>query len=171
MQEDNNKDVSKHPNKQQKFGKGRILTVLTLLFIICTATLTYVLIIKKSASPFPETIQKSVHFDLYYPTENKLNSSSIQDVDGTVSYTVNYKDSPMYVTIQAVPKDFDFTGLEKQIENSKSIRTPFGKAIIGTISERQIGSLKTDRSWLLITSTKDTPQEDIEAILRQLKKG
>lgn len=152
-------------------GKYKIIILGVVIALILAAATAVVLVKLHQTNPFPENIKNSVNFSLIYPTRNKINPSSIQTVDGVVSYTVNYKDSVMYVTLQFPPKYFDFTSFEKQITQSKSIRTPLGKAMLGSLSNHQIGTLKTDDCWVLITATIDTPQSDIEAILQQLKKS
>ena len=163
-------------NKLQKSKKNRWLRRVVILLLVLGLLIAggwYGLRYyqkRQLVNQIPLSIRQSVSFKLVYPTQNKLNPDSVQYVGGVVSYTVNVHENVMYVTLQSSPENFDFTSFAKQINQPTSIRTPLGKATLGSLSNRQIGSLKTDDCWVLITATQDTPQSDIEAILQQLKK-
>jgi hypothetical protein len=126
---------------------------------------------KSIDNPSPlASFSQSVKYPLYYPANGYIAPDSKTLTNGTVTYTVKYKDDDMFVSIQPIPKNFDFNNFNRQVTGQTSIRTPVGKAIIGKLAGKLIGSITTDKAWFLISAPPDTPVTDIQDVLQNLKR-
>jgi len=125
---------------------------------------------KSISSPSPlANFSQAVKYPLYYPTNAYIEPSSKNLTNNAVTYSIKYKDDDMFVSIQPIPAGFDFNNFNRQVTNQTSIRTPIGKAIVGKLSGKLVGSITTDKSWFLISATPDTPVSDMKDVLQQLK--
>lgn len=165
MEDVENEILQDQPQKRKKTKK---LLLLFIVLVLAGAAVFAAVKLRQPPNPFPESIRKTTNYSLVYPSRSKINNDSIQKEAGVVSYTVNYMGSVLFVTLQPIPENFNFDEFEKTIEKPQILRTPLGKAVVGVRSERLIGSLHTDDSWVLITATKTTPQSDIEDLLQEL---
>lgn len=87
------------------------------LGLICLAIIAGILVlwrytVNRPSDPLPASLRQSVSYAIYYPTKEpagyKFDSSSIQNSNGALSYSLTKPGSqPIVITQQATPKNFD----------------------------------------------------------------
>lgn len=152
--------------------------LLVIIIIILAAVGGYYLYKQLSTpSPIPKSITSSVSFPIYYPSElpkgYKLNTESFNTNGRVVTYYFsNNAGQNISISQQAVPANFDFDNFnKKRILGSKEILTPVGKATIGQSSERNVASVITDKTWILVSAPSDTTAAQLETIVKSLKEA
>jgi hypothetical protein len=128
-------------------------------------------------NPFPDDIRSQSKLDLLYParlpagyTVNKQNMSLS---NGILIYDATDENNHRLVfTIQPAPANFDFNAFYKQqLTNDQQYPTDFGTAVVGKNSNRSLGSLVDDDTWLLLsTNSSDVTFNDMSLVLTHLKK-
>jgi hypothetical protein len=123
-----------------------------------------------SSVPFTKNLINSANFSIYYPKNMQIDESSIQFKPSThlLIYTVHNGVELFYVSVQPRPNGFSFDSFNKQISDSTQFITSNGTATVGKLSGRQVGSLLTTGSWILVSTTLNTPTQDLGNLLRQL---
>ena len=171
--------VNKPIKRSPKFNLKLTLKILGAVIIALIAlVLAYFLYHQLSApSPVPKQIISSVSFPVYYPVElpsgYKINESSFNSNGRVVTYSLdNGSGKNIIISEQAMPNNFDFENFnKKRILGSKEILTPVGKATIGQSSERNVASVITDKTWVLVSAPSDTQANQLETIVRSLKQA
>jgi hypothetical protein len=128
-------------------------------------------------NPFPEDIRSQSKLDLLYPVKlpagYTINNQNMDLSNGILIYDANDKSGHRLVfTIQATPANFIFDSFYKQqLTNRQQYNTDFGSATVGKNSNRVLGSLVDDDTWLLLsTNSSDVTFNDMSLVLTHLKK-
>lgn len=143
------------------------------LMIILAGTVVFIMN-RPAINPIPQNIQAAVTFPVYYPselpTDYQIDQNSFQANNQAVLYSIIKTGSPsIAVSVQPKPNNFDFDDFHlKKLSGSKEIITLSGKAVVGVLGGRTVGSLAADKSWVLITAPNDVPTSEIETILKSL---
>ena len=159
--------------KQAPFGKW--IKVFIVIIIVGWAVagfffFRYRNVSKSANSPNPlASYSQSVNYPLYYPADTYIELSSRNLTNNIVTYAIKYKDDEMFASIQPLPHGFDFNNFVRQVTGQTSIRTPVGKAVMGELNGKLIGSITTDKAWFLLSTSPDTPVSDMQSVLLKLK--
>lgn len=152
--------------------RGAIIGIVALL--LCFSVL-FVLWRSQTSNPIPIAVQESVTYPLYYPTElppgYQIDQFSFQANNQVVLYSLTKQGSPsIAVSIQARPNGFDFDDFNnKQLRGSKAIANDAGDGLVGLYADRILGSLLTDKSWVLVNAPSKVPAKDIEMVMESLR--
>lgn len=164
--------VTPRPKKRRRM---RIILILLILLAAAGAG-GYWYMSNKLSSPIPANIRASVSFPLLYPSKlpagYHLDNNSFSSSGGVVLYSAqNGSGTKIAFTVQQRPSGFDFNNFYKQgLTNPSTFDTSLGQAALGTTNGRPLGSLLTDKSWLLVSSaSKSVQSDDLRLILNNLK--
>jgi hypothetical protein len=134
----------------------------------------------KSMDPFTAHTHSLVSFPLYYPTKlpssYHIEKTSVSNPDtGVIVFTITDTDSEhfIYVSEEAKPKSFNFQGYYLAFSERKSVNTPFGTATMGIVSINrggrvEVGSLTSNKTWLIINTNTNLPFSKIQTMLTSL---
>lgn len=145
-----------------------------LLTVLLVASLAY-RYLHKAPSPIPTSVTESATYPLYYPSSPpkgyRIDEGSFRASNQVVIYAVSKENGPsMAVSIQPKPNNFDFNDFHiKKLTGSKEILTQSGKAVIGVYNDRTVGSLVTDKSWVLVTAPSSISAKDVETVMKGLR--
>jgi hypothetical protein len=171
------------PVKKTRRGK-KWLVALVFLLIFCAFTAGGVLWAypkyntKKSHSqnPFSTNIQTSAAFKLFYPAKLPagyiVDKSTIDFTSGVLKYAaINSSGRRLVFTMQKIAPQFNFNEFYKaQLKDSREITTPYGKAVIGKNSNRNLGSMAVDTTWLLLsTNSSEVTADEMALVFQNLK--
>lgn len=171
MKEEFPKTEKAHQVGHKKRSNTRTFLFLPALIFIIAIASTGILFLR-DRDPIPKAIRQQANFSLYYPAGIPIDPGSIQLThQKLLSYSVHYKGSIVYVTIQPKPQYFDFASFDKNIKAATTLRTNLGLATIGLAGGRVIGDLPTLDSWVLLSSQSSTQPSSIAYILKSLKKS
>jgi hypothetical protein len=154
--------------------KRKLLIILTLTLLLGLGALAWFYELKNQPDPIPSRIKESVTYPLYYPAElpdqYSIDKQSFQTTNQVVIYYLVKDGSPsLSISIQPRPNNFNFEDFHlKKMTGSKEVLTQSGKAVIGTYNDRIIGSLVTDKSWLLVAAPSKVSAKGIETIVKSL---
>lgn len=162
--------VKKHKNR---FKLLKLFLILTLIGILCTAGYYYY----AQAQVVPKNIQDQAEIPILYPTKLPegysiaKNSFSVTNGNIISYYAESQGSNRLLFTVQTRPSNFDFEQFyAKSLTNRTKFSTPLGEAAAGTAGDRLLGSLATERSWILITTNNPSITiENIVIALRSLK--
>lgn len=101
-----------------------------------------------SSLPFlyPKNTTKELRFD----------RQSLRTSDQLVTYTLQYKDTKLTINIQPKPTGVIFDDFyDRILKNKAEVFNPQGKAVIGIANDKTIGSLVTDKEWVLVNAPLD----------------
>lgn len=157
-----------------KNGLKKYIIIAVGVILIFLSSLVLYIIYKPSPNPIPKSTVESVTFPLYFPSDlprgYKFNPNSIKSNNHAVLYTLtNDRSSTIVISIQPTPTEFNFEEFHlKQISGSKEVLTKSGKAVIGMLTNRTVGSLVTDKSWVLTSAPANVSAKDVETVIRSL---
>ena len=107
----------------------------------------------------PVSIKTQSRIPILYPTKlppgfSLVKSSfSITDEGVVTYYAEDSSRNKIIFTVQERPASFDFDKFySESLSNSTKFTTPLGEAAVGSASGQLLGSLATDKSWVIITS-------------------
>lgn len=157
------------------FKKPIVYIVACILFTAGGAGVYYMFFV--SYDPIPQNIRLQVSFTLYYPKSLpsgwSIDKSSFYTDPSVqvVGYRLRGPSGYLNVTIQPVPKSFDFNNFyTKRLSGTVQFLTPLGQGAIGTAGNQLVGSLETPSSWVLASpSTKSVREADIQFVLSHLQ--
>lgn len=163
----------------------RLPIAIGLFFVTLALVGLFIAINARNSSPVPKSVQKAVSFPVYYPDQKKLpkgyrldETSFTSPVKNGVSYEVKYGDGKKIVfSGQAKPsnKDLEFF-YRSYLPLRYDINMPIGKAEVGAYNNKgkvtTLVSLPINNSsaWLVITAPSDINQDDLEQVLRSIKR-
>lgn len=169
-------------------SKAKILTLLTLILVIGTASLGFiylrepVLSLLKPKAPFSPEISEKSQTPLYYPTKLpgsfKMETNSITQSDtGVVIYAItDDSGKKINVSIQKKPDNLNLEPLYLALSNVRDVDTKLGTIKVGQSnegsSELEISNITVDSSWIILSSTKGTvTDEELITIINNLSKS
>lgn len=130
----------------------------------------------KAAVQIPASIVANSDFPLLYPNNlpagYKIDAYSFNTSQDVVLYSADKNGADKIAfSVQKRPPTFDFNAFYKQgMGNASTFDSPLGQAALGTTNGHPIGSLATDKSWILVSSISSNVQSsDIRLILNNLK--
>jgi hypothetical protein len=153
----------------------------TLVIIIIAGLGSAYWYMQKDAVPTPpkEIIQSiNNNLPLYYPSklpegfEAKPETISAQaDNTDLITYQVSYGNgNQLFVSIQAIPDNFDFIGFYKQTIQAEEFETKNGEAYIGSLNNNSVVSLKTQDAWILVNAPGGIGATELKEVARNLRK-
>jgi len=157
-------------------ARGKIFIIVFALIVAAAGGSAYWYKYIKLSSPVPAYISSSVDFPLLYPTKlptsYHISKTSFSSSNGIVIYQAEGSGPGHIVfTVQKRPPTFDFDTFYKQgLTKSTVFTTPLGQAAIGIANGAQVGSLATDKSWILVNPVSTNIQSDgLRLILENMK--
>ncbi len=164
-------------------GKFKIFTLSKRLGVVIIVFLAITIIgvgsgiylSQRTRNPFPVAISDSVTFPLYYPSKlpsgYHVDPSSFKGNNQAVLYSLVKANSPsIAISVQTKPSGFDFDDFKnKQLRGTKTVPTDAGDAVVGLYAERILGSLLTDKSWVLVNGSSKVSAKDIQTIVKSLR--
>lgn len=161
--------------KPRRTGKKILLTSVLLLIITCTVAAAYWYKFRPADSPIPANIQQSAGFPLLYPASlpagYHINPASFANSKGAVIFEAdNQSGGKIVFSEQKRPATFDFPSFYKQgLGGASPFTTPVGEAAIGKANGQTIGTIATDQSWMLVTSSGGLNLSDLRNILAHVQ--
>lgn len=157
------------------FKKPIVYVPVTLLLIVAAAGSYFLFFVTRD--PIPQSIRSQVGFTLYYPKSlpagwSIIKTSYYADTsDQVVGYTIQGPSGNLNLSIQPVPKSFNFNDFyTKRLSGTVQFLTPLGQAAIGKSGGQYVGSLETTSSWVLASSSAGAiPLTDIQFVLSHLQ--
>lgn len=158
--------------------KRKIVFLTTTLVTLSGMGLLWFLLVAPR-TPIPGEVQKQFSFPLYYPgqlpNQWKIDKKSFNTTSGNVLLykaidTVD-KNKAISITVQERPDEFNFDVFYKQtLGDSTQFTTSLGQAAIGKgPHDFKIGSLTTEQTWILMSSTSTkVSQSDVRILLSSL---
>lgn len=153
---------------------------LSLRLLVVVAVLTTViaaawLVLNRPVSPPFSEQAKSSGLTLYYPSRPlagyRYGQTAYDPEIKVVSYELVNGERKLLFTLQPKNSDFNFTKFHReQITASRTLKTPNGEAVIGTLTPATVSSVLADRTWILITASGPVPIGDLEETSRRLVK-
>jgi hypothetical protein len=120
--------------------------------------------------------QRTATFALFYPASLPSGFSYVEKSlttadDGVVIYKLRYEDSK-YVAISAQKKpagvDFD-DFYNRVLTNKADVVSTYGKAVVGQIDGKPLGSLVTDNVWVLVNCPSGIDGTTLSQLMTSLK--
>ena len=129
--------------------------------------------IARANEKIPTEIRAKVDFPLYYPSEvppgYRIDEESFTATRDVASYAFDGPDNRVSISVQPKPPGFDFDNFHsKQITGGEPLDTPVGKATIGTLGDRIVSSMVTDRAWILINGPAKTETSVLERLSQRM---
>ncbi len=165
------------PSKQKKVHKRsrsfRIWFTVGLLVFFAAVGAGGYLYHKGSQPPLPfsKALQSQATFPLFYanplPNGFSLDKNSTATLDaGVLTFTYDYLNGvKVAVTEQAKPTNFSYDTLQ----GDGTIQTRYGKAIYRLSEAQTVGSLVTDKTWIIFNATSAVATSDISALLTSMQ--
>jgi hypothetical protein len=168
-----------HP-ANRKYKKRRLLKIFLIVIVLVGVGATgkiwaYPKLVRHTHTPFSTAILSKVSFPVFYPERLPggyvVDTYSMQATQNGLVYNANNESSRLVFTQQKVPAGFDFTSFySKHLTDITQFDTAYGQATIGKNDDRNLGSLVTDKTWLLLTTNSRQPSvSDMSLILKNLK--
>jgi hypothetical protein len=164
----------KSPQKKSRFLPGIIVSIV----LAAILTLGFSLLQHKKSDPVPNNVKKSSTLPVYYPANlpvgYSIKSSTFSSSVAVITYFAeDNKNNRIIFSIQKPlsteeQKDFDKRVLEDRVEVLSNV----GKAAIGKVNGHITGSLVTDKSWILVTtSSNQISKSDMANLLADFMKS
>lgn len=125
--------------------------------------------------PIPESIKQSAGFSLLYPASlpsgYHINPTSFSSANGAIIFEAdNQAGGKIVFSEQRRPSTFDFPAFYKQgLGGVEPFNTPVGEAAIGKANNQTVGSITNDHAWMLVTSPRGLPADQLKMILLNTK--
>jgi hypothetical protein len=144
-------------------------------FVVLAAVAAGGYYMKLPRNPIPPEVSSQVKFPLYYPAKlpqgYNLDKSSFRGTSQVVFYQAVSSGGAqkIFFSLQPRPADFNFDDFYfKKLSDTTDITTPNGKATIGVYNQGIFGSLVTTKTWVIVTSTDETAQSQVQEILKNM---
>ena len=168
--------MSEESSTRTAINKKRVLYLVTALAVIGISYACFELFFV-TRDPIPSKIRSQVSFTLFYPKKMpsgwSIDKSSFYSdtVDQVVGYRLKSSHGDLGITIQPIPKSFNFSAFYTQrLAGAVQFLTPLGQGAIGTAQGQTVGSLETTSSWVLASPTsKSITTPEIQSILSNLQ--
>lgn len=170
-------EPAKLPPRKSKSRK-KLIAIVILILIVLGGAAGYWYKFRLPTDPIPASIKSSVNYPLLYPSKlppgYKIVASSFNSANDAVVFEADDQSSDKIAfSVQKRPPTFDFPSFYKQgLGNAALFSTDIGEAAVGTVASKPIGSLATDKSWMLVSSSsKNVTNSDIRLILNNIKQA
>jgi hypothetical protein len=153
--------------------------ILGSIFLILTGGVLVILMFTNK-EPWPAAdllhAKSRIDYPLYYPTElpkgfsYKKNSIKISEI--ATIYTLTYeKDKKLFISNQPKPKEVIFKDFyDRLLKNKADVTSNQGKAVTGIVADQSVGSLVTDKTWVILNAPNDIKGQDLTDIVSSLSK-
>lgn len=167
-----NKSPKRLPKPGKKFLIGSAITVSTITLV---ASSVLILQHARSRVAIPENVVKSVNFPVYYPKHMPKNVAYVKDSEkispNVLLYTLDNNGVKIHVSVQPKPAGVVFEDFYNRVlKNKADIFSNQGKGVIGTAQGSTIGSLVTDKVWVLINTSSTVDGQTFSQIVTSLAK-
>lgn len=148
-------------------GKGgKRIVVIACIFVVVSGIMGWTRY-QTDQTPIPEDIRQQIAFEILYPARlpkgYKVNTASFRYDSGVLTYSA---DEPggngLVFSVQKKPESLDFGKFyENQLDQARAFAAPAGQATIGKFMDREIASLISESSWMLIRPTGANLESDV----------
>lgn len=147
------------------------------LALLCGGYVAYRLTNKTPWPPQELTaIKTRIDYPIYYPAELPKGFSyqekSMKPSEIATIYSLRYeKDKKLFISNQPKPKEVIFKDFyDRLLKNKADITSNQGKAVTGSVADQSVGSLVTDKTWVIINAPNGISNKDLTDIVSSLKK-
>jgi hypothetical protein len=165
-----------HRPKTKRSKKFKMLIILLILAALGIAGKLLIFPRYSQTNPFSPAIQSSLNIPLFYPQKMPkgylVDHLSFRTTSNEVVFNANHASSRLVFTQQKIPAGFDFNVFYAQhLTNTTVFSTPYGSVVVGKNDNRTLGSLISDKTWLLLTTNSQQPSvDDMSLVLKNLKR-
>jgi hypothetical protein len=172
--------IYKEENKKHR-KKSKKRWFIGLIFVLLLAAATSLFIVTKDNSNYKELrkdlnqAQKEVPFPIFIP-ENlpkgfAYKKNSVSTTGSVILYSLSVnKDKIVSISEQTKPKTANFDDFYNRVlSNKTNVLSTQGKAVLGTGNNQTIGSLVTDKVWILVSTSTDVDNQVLTQLIRSLK--
>ena len=130
------------------------------------------------SQPIPRAFQEQATYPLYYPDGlpkgAEIDRESFRhppDAPEVLLYQLRWSNGiNIVISEQARPEGANFQEFEQtKLSAQRAVITPYGKGIVGRGEGKTIGSLITEKTWVLVTAPAAFTYDDMDRILSGLK--
>lgn len=169
------KAVRKHRGRR----KGRLKKLLFIIFILLVigslGSVGY--IYYQNRDVVPKSVLAQANIPILYPAQLpagfQINKSSFNVTNGNLIayYADNSAGDRILFTVQAKPSNFDYdTFYSQSLQNADKFTTDLGEGAVGTAQGRVLGSLTTDKTWLIVSGNDNSiDSTKVSFVLHHLK--
>lgn len=166
-------------DKTQKRKAWKLPVIILLATLCLVGSITaYFATFKKESWPATELIKgmTSVDYPIYYPSTLPKGFSyekdSFKPSDIATIYILNYDNGKkLFISNQAVPKEIVFKDFyDRLLENKADVTSSQGKAVTGQIDNTPVGSLVTDKTWVIVRAPSGVEGSVLTDIMSSLRK-
>jgi hypothetical protein len=125
----------------------------------------------------PTEAAKQVLFSIYMPSKlpsgYHINPDSYESRQGVLVFSAqNNTGDHITFSMQARPQDYDFSSFYQRSlkETKKVIGAPYSAVIGKAENDTTLLSIEADRTWLIITSRAQNPNQNLEFIAKHIVK-
>jgi hypothetical protein len=166
-----------HKSKRRSKRPTLILSGVVMLAVIGTAG--FVLVKPKlhhdKTVVLGTSIQAQYQIPAFYPTNLPTGYTFNKDfkvlAPNVLYYSVSdSSNEKFYVTLQALPKNFDFSAFKQKFLKPDEYTTDIGSVVAGNMGASLVGSIRTNNSiWILINSPAVNSLPQLETITRSFQ--
>lgn len=115
---------------------------------------------KGATSSIPQSIRQESQIPLYYPATLpegwSVNPATFRQDGQIVLFVVATPSGDINVTQQARPNNFNFEKFHREVlQQGTIVLASIGEGAVGAADSKLIGSLLTDKTWILLTPSTD----------------
>lgn len=170
-------EIPQQPPDKKSYKKWLLLGLATSLIIVTALLGGFYFINRSRILPPPRYALAQIQNDLpfYYPYRLPkgftINPSTIGGQADVTVYAISYGDNKnLAVSIQAIPKDFDFGNFYTHVmRGTREVTSSVGQAFMGTIEDRSVVSIKGQKAWILISAPDGINPSELEEVVAHLK--
>lgn len=154
--------------------------IIILLATLCLAggITAYFVVFEKEPWPAHELIEDKALMDypIYYPSTLPKGFSyekgSFKPSDVATIYILNYdEDKKLFISNQPTPKEVVFKDFyDRLLKNKADVTSSEGKAVTGQIDNAPIGSLVTEKTWVIVRAPSGIEGAVLTDIISSLRK-
>jgi hypothetical protein len=167
-------DTQEGSAPKSRFGRKRIIILAGVIIVVGTALSGWLFLLPRT----PAAVVKAAHqvsFPVYYPGQLPsgyvLDESAVSSTSEAVVFSVKntITGNQLVVSEQAKPPQFDFDDFYRsQMSKVDHIATSVGDGATGSAGEWYMGSVVTNRSWIIIKGP-TTAGDQIKEFLLKLR--
>lgn len=121
----------------------------------------------------PGYVRSSVNFPVFQPRNLPagfaVDTSSFKLNSEVVTFVAKSAQGAVLITEQAIPRQLDFdTFYADQLSDTRRMTTGIGEATIGYFGDTELGSIVTDRTWILVRAKQGVSSQQMDAIVQSL---
>lgn len=124
----------------------------------------------------PREVRGAAPFPVYYvrnvPKPFTISMASYSYNSGVLSFKIDRPDGrSVLITEQSPPPHFDIDDfVAKQVLEPRAVVTTYGKVVLGTSGKGHVASLKTDKTWVLLSAPEGVSLDELSAVAEHLQR-